>query len=48
MQVVQRTFKLMAIYELKRNVGVTLIIEVNSYMKENKIINGLLILVDEK
>ena len=48
MQVLQRTFNLVAIHELKRNVGVTLKVEVNSYMKENKVMNGLLISVDEK
>ena len=42
MQVLQRTFNLVAIHELKRNVGVTLKFEVNSYMKENKVVNGLL------
>ena len=48
MQVVQRTFNLVAIHELKHNVGVTLQVEVNSYMKENKVLNRLLISVDEK
>ena len=48
MQILQRTFNLVAIHELKRNVGVTLKFEVNSYMKENKVMNGLLVLVDEK
>jgi hypothetical protein len=38
----------MAIHELSLNVGVTLQVGVNSYMKENKVINGLLVLVDEK
>jgi hypothetical protein len=38
----------MAIHELSLNVGVTLQVEVNSYMKENKVMNGLLISVDEK
>jgi hypothetical protein len=38
----------MAIHELSLNVGVTLQVEVNSYMKENKVVNGLLISVDEK
>jgi hypothetical protein len=37
-----------AIYELKRNVGVYIKVEVNSYMKENKVMNGLLVSVDEK
>jgi hypothetical protein len=37
-----------AIYELSLNVGVTLQVEVNSYMKENKVMNGLLVSVDEK
>jgi len=45
---VQRAFNLVAIYELSLNVGVTLQVEVNSYMKENKVIDGLLFLVDEK
>ncbi len=44
----QLAFNLMAIHELGLNVGVTLEFEVNSYMKENKVMNGLLILVDEK
>ena len=44
----QRAFSVMAIHELSLNVGVTLQVEVNSYMKENKVVNGLLILVDEK
>jgi hypothetical protein len=39
---------LMAIHELSLNVGVTLQAEVNSYMKEKKVMNGLLILVDAK
>jgi hypothetical protein len=38
----------MAIHELSLNVGVTLQVEVNSYMKENKVINRLLVSVDEK
>jgi hypothetical protein len=38
----------MAIHELNLNVGVTLQVEVNSYMKENKVVSGLIILVDEK
>jgi hypothetical protein len=37
-----------ATYELNLNVGVTLQVEVNSYMKENKAMNGLLVSVDEK
>jgi hypothetical protein len=45
---VQRAFNLIAINELNLNVGITLQVEVNSYMKENKVVNGLLILVDEK
>ncbi len=48
MQILQRTFNLVAIHELKHNVGVTLKFEVNSYMKENKVMNGLLVSVDEK
>jgi len=47
-QILQRTFNLVAIHELKRNVGVTLKLKVNSYMKENKVMNGLLVSVDEK
>ncbi len=43
----QRAFNVMAIHESNLNVGVTLQVEVNSYMKENKVINRLLILVDE-
>ena len=44
----QRAFNLVAIYELSLNVGVTLQVEVNSYMKENKVMNGLLFSVDGK
>ncbi len=44
----QRAFNLMAIHELSLNVGFTLQIELNSCMKENKVINRLLVLVDEK
>jgi hypothetical protein len=47
-QFVQRAFSLMATYELSLNVGITLQVEVNSYMKENKVMNGLLVSVDEK
>jgi len=45
---VQRAFNLVAIHELSLNVGVTIQVEVNSYMKENKVMNGLLVSVDEK
>jgi hypothetical protein len=45
---VQRVFNFVAIYELGLNVGVTLQVEVYSYMKENNVMNGLLISVDEK
>ena len=48
MRILQRTFNLVATYELSLNVGVTLQVEVNSYMKENKVMNGLLVSVDEK
>ncbi len=44
----QCAFNLVAIHELSLNVGVTLQVEVNSYMKENKVMNGLLVSVDEK
>ncbi len=44
----QRVFNLVATYELSLNVGVTLQVEVNSYMKENKVMNGLLGSVNEK
>ena len=44
----QCAFNLVATYELNLNVGVTLQVEVNSYMKENKAMNGLLVSVDEK
>ena len=45
----QRAFNVLAIYELSLNVGVTLqFVEVNSYMKENKSMNGLLFSVEEK
>jgi hypothetical protein len=37
-----------AIHELSLNVGVPLQVEVHSYMKENKVLNGLLVSVDEK
>ena len=47
MQILQRTFNLVAIHELKRNVGVTLKLRY-SYMKENKVMDGLLVSVDEK
>ncbi len=43
----QRAFSLMAIHELSLNVGITLQVEVNSYMKENKVMNGLLVSADE-
>ncbi len=44
----QRAFNLLAVYELSLNVEVTLQVEVNSYMKENKVMNRLLVSVDEK